>query len=125
MSRDPNRGRNITCPQCGATVRIPWFWTIGIEGIFRCRRCKLPFKTGYKMGAILSAVSLSVSMAAVQLLVYVFSSYSMILFALLLVPLWIYTAFRLRRAYMIRKIKRRLRIADKQRVACDEEGDPA
>ena len=47
--------RSLTCPQCGARVRIPWFWAIGIEGIFRCRQCRLPFKTGYKTGAILSA----------------------------------------------------------------------
>lgn len=73
--------RSLTCPQCGARVRIPWFWAIGIEGIFRCRQCRLPFKTGYKTGAILSAVSLSLSMALVQLMVYVFSIYSMIFFA--------------------------------------------
>ena len=112
--------RSLKCPQCGARVRIPWFWTIGIEGIFRCRQCRLPFKTGYKTGAVLSAVSLSLSMAIVQLLVYVFSIYSMILFALLLIPLWIFIAFHLRRAYMIRKIKRRIKSVGKQGIDSSE-----
>lgn len=81
---------------------------------------RLPFKTGYKTGAILSAVSLSLSMALVQLMVYVFSIYSMIFFALLLIPLWIFIAFHLRRAYMIRKIKRRIKSIEKQSVDASE-----
>ena len=56
----------------------------------------------------------------VQLMVYVFSIYSMIFFALLLIPLWIFIAFHLRRAYMIRKIKRRIKSIEKQSVDASE-----
>lgn len=101
--------RELICPRCGAPVRIPLFWAIGIEGIFRCRNCGLPFKTGYKMGAVLSALGLSLSMATVQLLVYIFSIYSLLPFVLAMIPLWIVYAFRFRKAYMLRKTKRRLR----------------
>lgn len=98
--------RHIICPQCGAVVRIPFFWIIGIEGIFRCKECRRPFKTGYKMGAALSALGLSLSMATVQILVYLFSIYSMALFALVMIPLWIFYAFHFRKWYMLWKIKR-------------------
>lgn len=97
--------RRITCPRCGAPVRIPIYWALGIEGIFRCRACRQTFKTGYKMGAFLSALALCLAVAAVQLLVYLFSSYSLGLFALALIPLWLTTAFCLRKAWMMRRVR--------------------
>ena len=100
--------RIIKCPRCGNEVRIPWFWILGLEGIFRCQTCKTPFKTGYKVGAILSALGLSFSVAIVQLIVYVFSIYSMILAVILMIPMWIFFAFHLRKRYMIRKTIRRI-----------------
>lgn len=95
--------RIITCPECGDAVKIPLFWILGIEGIFRCGQCGRPFKTGYKMGAALFALALSLSMAAVQLLVYIFSIYSMLLFVLLLIPMWLGLAFLMRKQYMLYK----------------------
>ena len=98
--------RSLTCPQCGARVRIPWFWAIGIEGIFRCRQCRLPFKTGYKTGrypvggfAEPEHGARTTDGIRIQ---HLFNDF----FALLLIPLWIFIAFHLRRAYMIRKIKK-------------------
>lgn len=101
--------RYIICPQCGKKVKIPLFWILGVEGIFRCADCRLPFKTGYKMGAVLFALSLSLSIVTVQLLVYVFSIYSMPFFVLAIVPLWLLYAFYSRRWYMMWKIKRKIR----------------
>ena len=101
--------REIKCPQCGGKVKIPWFWILGIEGIFRCQGCKLSFKTGYKMGAVLFALSLSLGVATLQSAVYAFSIYSMPLFVLLAVPAWIFYGFWLRRWYMVWKIRRRLK----------------
>ena len=72
---------HITCPRCGADVKVPLYWAVGIEGIFRCRECRLPFKTGYKMGAVLSALGLTLAVATVQLLVYLLSIYSMAIFS--------------------------------------------
>lgn len=61
------------------------------------------------MGAVLSALSLTLSVVTVQLLVYVFSIYSMPFFVLALIPLWLFYAFCLRRWYMVRKTKRKTR----------------
>ncbi len=101
--------RNITCPRCGASVRIPLFWIAGIEGIFRCKSCRLPFKTGYRMGALLFALAFSLSVVTVQLLVWIFSAYSLWFFILLLVPLWIVYGFIFRRRYMLWRLRRKLR----------------
>lgn len=95
--------RDIKCPQCGSTVRIPLFWALGIEGIFRCGGCRRPFKTGYKMGTVLSALALSIAMALMQLSVWVFGIYSMMIFVLLLIPVWLLMSFHFRKWYMLRK----------------------
>ena len=88
---------HITCPRCGADVKVPLYWAVGIEGIFRCRECRLPFKTGYKMGAVLSALGLTLAVATVQLLVYLLSIYSMAIFILTLIPLWLVYGYGLRK----------------------------
>ncbi len=100
--------RYITCPRCGEQVRIPTFWIVGVEGIFRCGGCKLTLKTGYRMGAVLFALALVLSLVCVQLLIYIFSSYSLPLMILLIIPLWLFFGFIMRRAYMMAKIKRAL-----------------
>ena len=100
--------RHITCPSCGTQVKIPWLWMLGVEIVFCCPQCHQRFKTGYKVGAILSALGLSFSVAIVQLIVYVFSIYSMILAVILMIPMWIFFAYHLRKRYMIRKTIRRI-----------------
>ena len=100
---------HITCPRCGADVKVPLYWAVGIEGIFRCRECRLPFKTGYKMGAVLSALGLTLAVATVQLLVYLLSIYSMAIFILALIPLWLVYGYGLRKSYMLWKIRRYVR----------------
>lgn len=99
--------RTIPCPRCGGAVRIPFFWIMGIEGIFRCRGCGLPFKTGYRMGALLFALALSLSIATVQLFVYVFGAYTLWFFILLVIPLWLFYGYLFRRGYMLYRMKRR------------------
>ena len=98
---------HITCPRCGADVKVPLYWAVGIEGIFR--ECRLPFKTGYKMGAVLSALGLTLAVATVQLLVYLLSIYSMAIFILALIPLWLVYGYGLRKSYMLWKIRRYVR----------------
>lgn len=100
--------RNLNCPKCGATVRIPVVWMLGVESVFACHNCKTKFKTGFKMGAVLFALSLTASVVAANLGAYVFSSYSIPLMALLIIPLWIFFGFVSRRWWMIRKTKKGL-----------------
>lgn len=111
-----SNARHISCPQCGTAVRIPLLWTLGLEMVFRCPTCRLPFKTGYKVGAVIQGLSLSISIALTELFVYLFSAYSMLFFLIALVPLWIVVSFTLRKFYMkinVRKImKRRIAAAE-------------
>ena len=93
--------RHITCPRCGTDVKIPLFWVIGIEGIFRCSNCRMPFKTGYKMGAVFMALALTLAVTTIQLLVNIFSIYSMVLFVLALIPLWLFYGYYFRKPYML------------------------
>lgn len=58
------------------------------------------------MGAVFSALGLCLSIACVQILVYLLSIYSMPLAVLVLVPLWIGFAFPMRKAWMMRKARR-------------------
>ena len=105
MSQLKHNG-HITCPRCGTDVKIPLFWVIGIEGIFRCSNCRMPFKTGYKMGAVFMALALTLAVTTIQLLVYIFSIYSMALFVLALIPLWLFYGYHFRQPYMLHKAKR-------------------
>ena len=109
----------IACPRCGSAVRIPLFWIAGIEGIFRCKSCGLAFKTGYKAGAALSATGLVLSLCTVQLLVYLLGSYSLLLGLALIVTVWLFYGFHLRKRYMLYRIRRRMRrnTDDEQRAA--------
>jgi len=95
------------------------FWIAGIEGIFRCKSCGLAFKTGYKAGAALSATGLVLSLCTVQLLVYLLGSYSLLLGLALIVPLWLFYGFHLRKRYMLYRVRRRMRrnTDDEQRAA--------
>lgn len=100
--------RTFRCPKCGGEVRIPIIWIIGVESVFLCPKCKTKFKTGFKMGAILSALSLTAAVATANLGAYILSSYSIPLMALLIVPLWILYGFAARRRWMLRKAKSNL-----------------
>ena len=108
MSATLNERRTIACPRCGSAVRIPLFWIAGIEGIFRCKSCGLAFKTGYKAGAALSATGLVLSLCTVLLLGLA-----------LIVPLWLFYGFHLRKRYMLYRVRRRMRrnTDDEQRAA--------
>ena len=119
MSATLNERRTIACPRCGSAVRIPLFWIAGIEGIFRCKSCGLAFKTGYKAGAALSATGLVLSLCTVQLLVYLLGSYSLLLGLAMIVPLWLFYGFHLRKRYMLYRVRRRMRrnTDDEQRAA--------
>lgn len=96
----------LRCPACGSTVRIPTFWVVGIEGVFRCKECRFVFKTGYKMGAVLSAIGLCLSILTAQILLYVLSVKAIPIAIAIIIPLWITYGYTMRKAYMIRKCKR-------------------
>ncbi|MDR0510447.1 MAG: hypothetical protein LBH06_05080 [Rikenellaceae bacterium] len=102
--------RKLTCPRCNAEVTIPWGWALGVEIVFRCGKCDAAFRTGYKMGAALSALALTASLAAANICVWLFSSFSLILFALLVVPMWLLLSFLLRRRWLTRKARRKERL---------------
>ena len=61
------------------------------------------------MGAVPSALGLTLAVATVQLLVYLLSIYSMAIFILALIPLWLVYGYGLRKSYMLWKIRRYVR----------------
>lgn len=95
--------RYFTCPGCGAQVRIPTGWICGVERVFRCSGCRRNFWTGYKMGAFLMGLSLTLSLVTVNLFLWVFGSVMLPLAALMIVPLWLFFGFLLRRYYLYHK----------------------
>ncbi len=97
----------IVCPQCGTSVKLPWLWVVGVETVFRCPSCRLPFKTGYKTGAALSALGLAIAFTIVQIVVFLFSPYLTIPAIIAAIPLWIAIASRMRRAVLIRRATKR------------------
>ena len=98
MSATLNERRTIACPRCGSAVRIPLFWMAG---------------------AALSATGLVLSLCTVQLLVYLLGPYSLLLGLALIVPLWLFYGFHLRKRYMLYRVRRRMRrnTDDEQRAA--------
>lgn len=61
------------------------------------------------MGAVLSAFGLCLSMAIVQVMVYLLSIYSMPVFVLLMIPMWIFLAFLMRKAWMLHRVRQAVR----------------
>ncbi len=99
--------RTFVCPKCGATVRFPTPWMLGVEVVFPCPECGCRFRTGYRMGALLFALALVLALATANLGVWLFSSYSLPLFVALVVPLWLLYGFWLRRGYFRRKWRKK------------------
>lgn len=94
--------RYFNCPSCGGKVMIPFIWIIGIESIFPCGECGKKFRTGYKMGALLFGLSLSLAVVTANLGAYIFSARSIIPMAILVIPLWVFYGYLLRRLWLIR-----------------------
>lgn len=88
--------RKIRCKKCGTKFKVPIVWMLGVEIVLRCTECKARYMTGYKMGALLMAVSLVVSLAVANTFIYITSSTLIPLVAILVVPMWIYIGYRLR-----------------------------
>ncbi len=95
--------RTFACPSCGAAVRFPTAWVLGVEVVFKCGACNRKFKTGYKTGAALFALALVLALAVANLGVWLFSSFTLPVFVLAVIPLWIGFGFRLRRWHLIRQ----------------------
>ncbi len=91
--------RSFVCPGCGAQVKFPVAWILGVEVVFACGGCGKRFKTGYKMGALLMGLSLAVSLGIANLAVWLFSSVSMPLFVVAAIPLWVLLGFYSRSLY--------------------------
>ncbi|GHV01824.1 hypothetical protein FACS1894159_10140 [Bacteroidia bacterium] len=102
--------RKITCPECGQSVTLPWGWVLGIEMVVRCRGCRRRFKTGYKMGAVLMALALTVSVALADLAIWLLGSWSTLIVAPLVVPGWIFWGFVARKWFLVRKSRKIWRI---------------
>ena len=98
--------REINCPQCGETVKIPWFWILGIEGIFYCPDCRRHLKINYKLGALLAGIGWALSFVAIQLVAWFTSALTILLAALLFIPLGFFFSFLFRRAILKRRIRK-------------------
>ncbi|MDR2936179.1 MAG: hypothetical protein LBU80_02405 [Rikenellaceae bacterium] len=99
--------RKITCDRCGAEVRIPLFWVLGIEGIFYCRACRQHFKIDYKLGALLAGLGWATAWAAMQLIACFTTAVTLTLAVLAFLPLGGFFSFAMRRAMLWGKIRRR------------------
>lgn len=77
-------------------------WRLGVEIVFPCPDCRARFKTGFKMGALLSALSLTVALIVANLLIFIFSSFATPIVALLIIPMWLYLAY-IARLYWIKR----------------------
>ena len=96
---------HITCPSCGTEVKIPKLWRFGVETVFSCPRCGQKFKTGYKAGAVLFALALTAAVATANLGAWLFSSVTIPLMALAIIPLWLLYGFLLRRWWMMHRLR--------------------
>lgn len=90
-------------------MTIPRLWCTGVESVFSCPKCRLKFKTGYKMGALLFALSLTAAVVTSNLLVYIFSSSIFVLAVILIIPLWVFYGFILRRWWMLLRARRAIK----------------
>jgi hypothetical protein len=98
--------RTFACPKCGGTAVIPRAWAVGVEMVVRCPVCKATFHTGYKTGAVLTALALTGALTIANLGVWLFSSLSLILFVPLIVPIWLLLGYLMRRWWMMRKARK-------------------
>ncbi len=98
--------RKITCDRCGTEVRIPFFWVLGIEGIFYCKACKQHFKINYKWGALLAGLGWATAWAAMQLIAYFTTAVTLTLAVLAFLPLGVFFSFVMRRAVLWGKVRR-------------------
>jgi len=95
--------RRIACPACGRTITLPWLWVVGVEMVMRCPECRRSIKTGYKMGAVLMGLALTTAIALANLLVWIFGSWSTLIFAALILPGWIFLGFVARKWWLKHK----------------------
>lgn len=98
--------RKFDCPRCGREITIPKLWIMGVESVFICPKCRLRFKTGYKVGAILFALSLTAAIVTANLGAWLFSSVTIPIMAALIVPFWLFYGFLLRRWCMFIKARK-------------------
>ena len=92
--------REVKCGRCGSRVRIPWFWALGLEGVFYCRECRKYFRIDYRLGAVLTGAGWALALGTVQLIGYFTSAFTVILAAVLFLPAAFFYAF-LRRKILI------------------------
>lgn len=97
--------REIKCGKCGSAVKIPFFWVLGIEGVFYCRQCKQHFKLNYKFGAVLTAVGWTLAMVTMQLLAFFTSAVTLTIAVIAFFPLAVFYSFLLRRFFLKRRRK--------------------
>ena len=90
------KSKKIKCTKCGSKVNIPFLWVLGVEIVLQCPECKTKYMTGYKMGAFLLAIALVITLAIANMLIFLTSSTLIPIVAILILPIWIYIAFRLR-----------------------------
>lgn len=93
--------REVRCSKCEETVKIPWLWVLGLEMIFYCKNCRKYFKINYKLGALLAGTGWALAFVSLQLIAWFTSAFTIILAAILFVPLGILFSFLLRRTLLV------------------------
>ncbi len=106
MAKHNKSPRTFACPSCGQDVTLPWAWVLGVEVVFRCKGCRRQFRTGFKTGALLFALSLSLALATANMAVWLLSSFFLPLFAACVLPLWLVYGFVLRRWWLLRRCRK-------------------
>lgn len=96
--------KSIVCIKCKTKFKIPFAWVLGLEIVLRCPSCKTKYSTGYKMGAFMLAISLTLALVIANIFIYITSSVLIPLIAILILPLWIYIGYKLRLAWLRYKI---------------------
>ncbi|MDR2885852.1 MAG: hypothetical protein LBU95_03610 [Rikenellaceae bacterium] len=104
--------RYITCPCCGEKTRLPVAWMLGVEVVFACGSCNCKLKTGYKMGALFSALGLVGALVTANLGVWLFSAFTLPFFVAIVIPLWLLYGSLLRRWRLLRKYAKKARKTD-------------
>ena len=100
--------REIYCPKCGGYVKIPWLWVLGLEMIFYCNNCRKYFKINYKIGALLAGSGWALAFVSLQFIAFFTSAFTLVLAALLFLPLGFFYSFGLRKIALKRACRKKI-----------------
>jgi hypothetical protein len=80
---------------------------LGLEMIFYCKNCRKHLRINYKLGAILSAAGWALALAAIQMIAFFTSAFTLALAALAFLPLGVGFSFFLRKIALKRACRKK------------------